>query len=292
MLRKYGLIAKMLHWSLMALCFYAVGCCGFKILPAWGHAENYETINATLLSIALSYIAGYLIYLLTSVLPRKQREAEVFKLWEPHVSALYNEMSCRICEVASFVDIPYDKLKVLTEDDCEPLTRYTAMPSTIRIQKTITSDNYKEPLREEDEFSIKRDLNRHHDSMQHYLSLMLSNPMAIDSEKKIIDLLSRIKEASFLKECTRIIQAPIIQDGIQINITTADLPKAFIEYVRLRDELAKYASHKNCFEMRKLTEEEVHASKIAISEHLAKMGMTEQMEREISQKITNASKKQ
>ena len=62
---KYGTIAQVLHWAVMALCVYAVGCCGVHLLPAWGNSENYESINTALLSIALSYIAGYIIYLFT-----------------------------------------------------------------------------------------------------------------------------------------------------------------------------------------------------------------------------------
>lgn len=57
----YGRVARYIHWAITALCLYAVGCCGFKVLPTWGCSDNHEAINATLLSIALSYIAGYVI---------------------------------------------------------------------------------------------------------------------------------------------------------------------------------------------------------------------------------------
>lgn len=98
-IKSINRIAVVAHWIIMALCVYAVFCCGFHLLPVWGYSENYETINATWLSIALSYIVGYVIYLFTSSLPRKQRENEVFALWEPHLTKLYNEMSERIEEV-------------------------------------------------------------------------------------------------------------------------------------------------------------------------------------------------
>ena len=95
-MKGIGLIGQIVHWAIIALCLYAVFCCGFHLLPVWGYSENYESINATLLSIALSYLAGYVIYLFTSWLPRWQREKEVLDLWSEHLSKLYNEMSERI----------------------------------------------------------------------------------------------------------------------------------------------------------------------------------------------------
>ena len=97
-MKGIGLVGQIIHWAIIALCLYTVFCCGFHLLPVWGYTENYESINATLLSIALSYLAGYVIYLFTSWLPRWQRENEVFALWSEHLSKLYNEMSERIEE--------------------------------------------------------------------------------------------------------------------------------------------------------------------------------------------------
>ena len=73
MMKNLDALAKIVNWAILILCLYAVGCCGFHILPAWGGSEHYKDINTTLLSIALSYIAGYVIYLFTSVLPKIQR---------------------------------------------------------------------------------------------------------------------------------------------------------------------------------------------------------------------------
>lgn len=224
-------------------------------------------------------------------MPQKQRKNEVFTLWQSHLANLYNEMTRRIEEVVVFSDIPKEKMDYLTEDDCEQLKYYSSMPPLIRIKKTIIRDNPEEPLKVEDEFEIKRDLNRHYDAMKQNLDVMLNNPMAIDADKQLLDLLTKIRESEFLKECSRIIGGPIIQDGIQINITTADLPKTFVDYVRLRDELGKLPIKKYVFKMQKMSDKEVKASNAAIKEHLAKMGMTAEMERQISQKISNASRK-
>lgn len=290
-MNNYRIIANYIHWAIMALSLYAVGCCGFHILPAWGYSDNYETINTTLLSIALSYIAGYIIYWLTSVLPQKQSQNDVFELWKPHLSDLYNEMTRRIEEVITFSGIPKNNNGRLTEDDCEPLKNYSSMPPVIRISKTIIRDNPPKPLKLEDEFDFKRDLNRHYDAMKYHLDVMLNNPMAIYADKHLLELLSRIKESDFLKDCSKIIGGPVIYNGLQVNITTADLPKAFVGYVMLKNELGKLPIQKFVFNMRKLTDEEVKASNEAIKEHLAKMGMTLEMEKEISQKIAIASKK-
>ena len=61
-MKGIGLVGQIIHWAIIALCLYTVFCCGFHLLPVWGYTENYESINATLLSIALSYLAGYVIY--------------------------------------------------------------------------------------------------------------------------------------------------------------------------------------------------------------------------------------
>lgn len=102
------------HCVILLSCIYAIGCCGFHFLPTLGTSEQYETINSSLLSMALSYIAGFIIYILTFVTPRKQREYEVFTLWKPLLSKLYNEMSERIEEVRTFLDIPKERMKRLT----------------------------------------------------------------------------------------------------------------------------------------------------------------------------------
>ena len=136
MTRNLYIIANIANWVIIALCLYAVGCCGFHILPAWASSEHYKDINATLLSIALSYIAGYVIYLFTSVLPKEQREREVFELWKPHLTALYNEMSERIEEIRAYTGIPEGRMAVLTEEDAEPLKRYTALKPIVFINKT------------------------------------------------------------------------------------------------------------------------------------------------------------
>lgn len=284
----YGRIAKVFHWIIMALCFYAIGCCGFHILPAWGSSENYGTINNTLLSIALSYVAGYVIFLFTSALPRKQQEMEVFEKWCPHLSDLYNEMSCRIEEVRVFADISKEKMDNLTIEDCSSLKEYVSKPPVISISKTIVREDPKNPLRVAEDFRIKRDLNGHHDTVHQYLDGMLNNPMAMDAERKILDILSQIKVSSFLKECNRIMEAPII-NNVQINVTAEDLPKAYLEYVHLRNRLGELPIKKFVFDMRKRTDEEVKEAKKAVAEQLAKMGMTQEMAQEIGQKINEAS---
>ena len=131
---KYIITSYITHGILLFLSLYAIGCCGFHLLPVWGISENYESINNTFLSIALSYVAGLVIFVLTSVLPRQQREEEVFKLWEPHLEKLYNEMSERIEEVMAFVGINKDKMNALTVEDCKPLERYGELLSGTRLR--------------------------------------------------------------------------------------------------------------------------------------------------------------
>ena len=120
-----------LHVGIIVLCIYSVFCCGFHILPVWGYSENYVSINTTLLSIALSYLAGYVIYLFTSVLPRKQREEEVFSLWKEHLSSLYNEMAMRIEEVRVFAGIPEEKI-VCVEDEADTI-KYLNMKNKDKV---------------------------------------------------------------------------------------------------------------------------------------------------------------
>jgi len=75
----------------------------------------------------------------------------------------------------------------------------------------------------------------------------------------------------------------------KVNITTADLPKAYVEYVKLRDELACWHFCKFVYKMRKMTDEEAAKSNEGIDMQLAKMGLTRQRQMEIGQKLTNAS---
>lgn len=292
MMKKFSYLTKILHGCIIALCIYAVFCCGFHIFPVWGYSENYVSINTTFLSIALSYLAGYVIYLFTSVLPKKQREEEVFSLWKEQLSSLYNEMALRIEEVRVFAGIPKEKMTNLVSEDAAVLARCSDYDPVIYIDKTIIKEDPSQPLRVNDEFRIKKDLNKHHDTMHHILGIMLNNPMAIDSNKKVLDLLTRIKESRFLKECTSIIEGPIESQGIKVSVTTAELPQAYLDYVNLKNELAELPINKYSFELRKRTEEEVLKSKKAVEESLAKMGLTVEREREIAQQIAKASKKQ
>ena len=291
-MKKLSRLTNILHVGIIVLCIYSVFCCGFHILPVWGYSENSVSINTTLLSIALSYLAGYVIYLFTSVLPRKQREEEVFSLWKEHLSSLYNEMAMRIEEVRVFAGIPEEKMANLVSEDAYFLAKYTDYEPLIYINKTIIKEDPQKPIKMADEFNIKSHLNRHYDTMHHILGIMLNNPMAIDSSKKVLDLLTRIKESRFLKECASIIEGPIEDQGIRVSITTAELPQAYVDYVHLKDELAELPIKKYSFELQKRTDEEVRESRKAIKEHFAKMGLTIDQERKIAQKITNASKKE
>ena len=286
-MKGIGRIGNVIHWMIMSLSGYTVGCCGFHVLPVWGYSENYESINMTWLSIALSYIAGYVIYLFTSAWPQVQRENEVFELWKPHLSKLYNEMSERIEEVRVFAKIPKERIKYLTEEDCEGLKHYTATLPLIHLYKEIERGVSEGVLRIQEPFHIKNDLNRHYDEMVHLLDVMLSNPMAMDASKKTLDILTQIKTSRFLQECTRIID----NSQLKANITTTELPKAYVEYVVLRDELNKLPIKKYSFEMRKMTDEEIKKSEESTKEQLAKMGLTREMWQVIGQKLTDASRK-
>lgn len=288
-MKRIGLFEHILHWAIIALCLYAVFCCGFHLLPVWGYSEKSESINTTLLSIALSYLAGYVIYLFTSWFPKWQRENEVFALWSEHLSRLYNEMSERIEEVRVYVDIPKEKMENLSEKDAEMLSTYTKLPPFIWLQKEVDRGE-SQPLRLQEPFKIKEVLNRHFDTMKANLDVMLQNPMAVDAEKKLLDLLSRIRTSNFLAQCTGIIDMNILKDD-KINITTVDLPKAYVEYVKLRDELAYWSFRKFVYKIRKMTEEEVAKSNEGMEIQLAQMGLTRQRQQEISQKLTNASLK-
>lgn len=109
-----------------------------------------------------------------------------------------------------------------------------------------------------------------------------------DDFRKLLDLLSRIKTSSFLAQCTGIIDMTMLKDD-KVSVTTADLPKAYVEYVKLRDELGCWPFRKYVYKMRKMTDEEVAKSNESMEKQLAKMGLTRQRQMEISQKLTNAS---
>lgn len=288
-MKNIGIVAKTLHWAIFSLCIYAVGCCGLHFFPAWGSSEYYESINNTLLSIALSYIAGYVIFLFTSKWPKKQRELEVLAIWSKHLSGLYNEMSERIEDVRAFAGIPEWEKGCLTEKAVEPLSHYTTMSPVIFIHMEVDRGE-SEPLRLSNEFSVKKDLNRHHDAVHRYIETMLNNPMAVDADKKLLDVLSRIKTSSFISECSRIIDAT--QLGDDRDITTSELPKAYIEYVALRDELNKWKFPKYHYKARRMTDEEIEKSQKAIEEKLAQMGTTRKDVIEYGQRLTKASKKE
>lgn len=147
-----------------------------------------------------------------------------------------------------------------------------------------------ELLRLNTEFSVKKDLNRHHDTVLNHIDTMLNNPMAADADKKLLDVLSRIKNSSFIRECSRIIDAT--QLGEDRNITTSELPKAYIEYVVLRDELNKWKFPQYHYKVRKMSDKEFAESQKRIEEKLAQMGTTRKEVIEFGQKLTKASKKE
>lgn len=288
---KYIITSCITHSILLFLSFYAIGCCGFHILPVWGVAENYESINTTFLSIALSYVAGLVIYVLTSVLPRQQREKEVFGLWKPHLENLYNEMSERIEEVRAFACIDKIKMDSLTIMNCKPLERYTDLPSVIWLSKTIVLSGRDNPLKTTDEFNVKKVLNRHHDYVLNIIGRMLNNPMAVDAEKKILDILSQIKSSRFLSECDRVMDSSILTTP-PISICNSELPKAFHEYVMLRDKLGTLPIAKSTYEMRVLTDEEVMENRKETLEWVKKQGYTIEQVMAFGQQINKASKRE
>lgn len=288
---KYIITSYITHGILLFLSLYAIGCCGFHLLPVWGMSENYESINNTFLSIALSYVAGLVIFVLTSVLPRQQRENEVFKLWEPHLEKLYNEMSERIEEVRAFVGINKDKMDALTVEDCKPLERYTDLPAVVWINKTVVSTDRNNPLRMTDEFKMKKVLNSHHDYVLNIIGLMLNNPMTVDAEKKILDILSQIKSSRFLVECDRVMDSSMLANP-PISICHSEWPKAFHEYVMLRDKLGMLKIAKSTYDMRVLTDEEVKEDRKGAKELLENQGYTMEQIQVFGQQINKASRRE
>ena len=206
----------------------------------------------------------------------------------PHLSGLYNEMSERIEEIRAYIGVPVNKMSDLREEDVEPLTKYTDMKPSVYIRKTVDRGE-PQPLKVVDEFCIKKTLNRHYDAVNKNIDKMLSNPMAVDADKKLLDVLSQIRTASFLEECIRIIDVTKLGDAQ--NITTPDLSKSYVEYVRFRDMLGAWSFPKYKYTMRMLTDEEVIEMHKGTAEQLAKMGTTLQEVQEFGQKLTNASKK-
>lgn len=287
---RYITTSYTLHGVLLIMCAYAIGCCGFHILPVLGTAEDYDSINNTFLSLALSYVAGFIIYGLTSVLPKRRREKEVFELWKPHLSKLYNEMSERIGEIGAYLEIPKERMDSLTEEDCKPFEKYTSFPPIVSIAKVVVRDDPDNPLRVADYFSIKKTLNGHHDSALNLLDTMLNNPMAVDANRKLLDLLSQIKASAFLVECNRIMDISAL-DGAQVNITHSDLPKSFYDYVKMRDLLGAWPITKYVYDMRKRTPEEEKESQKQLNDLLAQQGLTPEQLKNWENKLFNASKR-
>lgn len=286
---KYIITSYFLHGVLLFLSIYAIGCCGFHLLPVLGVSENYESINNTFLSFALSYVAGLIIYFLTSVMPRKQREKEIFILWEPHLSRLYNDMSERIEEVRAFVGIDKDKMGSLTIEDCKPLERYTDMPSEVWLYKQTQDYHLDKPYVVKVPYSIKKVLNGHYKSVHHVIDVMLNNPAAVNAETRILDILSQIRASSFLGYCTRIEDSSLLRTP-PISICHSELPNPFCEYVKLRNELGTLTINKNVYDMRLMTDEEVKEDRKMAEELVALQGYTMDQIRKYGQQIINASK--
>lgn len=286
---RYIVTSYALHGVLLAVCAYIIGCCGFHIFPVLRESEYYESINNTFLSFALSYVAGLIIYVLTSVMPRQQREKEIFEQWEPHLSRLYNDMSERIEELRAFVGIDKDKMRALKEEDCKPLERYTDLPSEVWLYKQIQDYHLDKPYVEKVPYSIKRRLNGHYKSVHHVIDVMLNNPAAINAETRILDILSQIRASSFLGYCTRIEDSSQLRNP-PISICHSELPKPFCEFVKLRDELGKLPINKNIYDMRLMTDEEVREDREMAEELVARQGYTMDQIRKYGQQIVNASK--
>lgn len=286
---RYIVTSYTLHGVLLVVCTYVIGCCGFHILPVLRESEYYESINNTFLSFALSYVAGLIIYVLTSVIPRLQREKEIFAQWEPHLSRLYNDMSERIEEVRAFVGIDIDKMGSLTIEDCKPLERYTDLPSEVWLYKKTQDYHLDKPYVDNVPYSIKRRLNGHYKSVNHIIDVMLNNPAAVNAGTRILDILSQIRASSFLGYCTRIEDSSQLRNP-PIRICHSELPKPFCEYVKLRDELGTLSINKNVYDMRVMTDEEVREDRKMAEELVARQGYTMDQIRKFGQQIVNASK--
>lgn len=286
---RYVVTSYTLHGVLLAVCAYIIGCCGFHVLPVLGESENSESINNTFLSFALSYIAGLIIFVLTSVMPRLQREKEMFEQWEPHLSKLYNDMSERIEEVRAFVGIDKNKMGALTAEDCKPLERYTNLPSEVWLYKQTQDYKSDKPYVVKVPYSIKRVLNGHYKSVHHVIDVMLNNPAAVNAETRILDILSQIRASSFLGYCTRIEDSTQLRNP-PISICHSELPKPFCEYVKLRNELGALSINKNVYDMRVMTDEEVKEDRKMAEELVAQQGYTMEQIKKFGQQIVNASK--
>jgi len=192
-------------------------------------------------------------------------------------------------EVRVYAGIPEDKMVDLKEEDAEPLNKYTALKPIVYIDKTIDRGGSR-PLRLIEEFSIKKNLNHYYDAVNKHLATMLNNPMAVDANKKLLDILSQIRTASFLEQCKGVVDVKVLGEGVIIE--TPEMPKAYVKYVHLKDLLKKWSFTQYKYSMRMLTDEEVAEISKENAEFLAEKGLTAQELREFEKTLVKASKKE
>lgn len=267
---------KIVNWLIVVIlfpCLYCVGCCGFHIFPTLGTSIWYDEINNVLLGLSLSYISGLIIFLLTSVLPKKNRENEIQELWSDHLNDMFSNMD----DIIGFLCVlsgSNKQLFELKEDDLRCLDECNLKGDNIPLVRSVCVDGKKQ-YDTIDYYQYPKVLKSHYHTIINVISRMIDSPLAQNSKSKLVDLLIRIKYSAFLNVIKTMPIEPINSAiGVINEIHVDGLSRGLVEYIGLYKELGAYTTAKRTFMVRKETKEE-EANRISASKALLNKIVTE-----------------
>jgi len=243
-------LSVIINGLLLALCLYAVGCCGFHILPEWSSSDYYESINAVLLSLALSYIAAFVFYVLLTWWPMMQKRNVLYDVWKGDMANVYMYMGDAITDLMLYVGITKE-IKCIELKDCSPVRIYDSNKNHVfhHIVYILNGESREHP---DGIFQYHRNLRTSSNVVYGCIEKMLQNPLTGFAKPELALLLSNIKTSKFVSTCRSMTDK---QDSISVEYM--DFDKALYHYVELYRELGCYSFEKREYKKTPMTDEEI-----------------------------------
>ena len=230
--------------------------------PIFRSSTNYIQINETLTSLALSFLAAMIFYVITVVLPGYYDKRKALKDHSSSFESIYTDMSYIISALRMMANISKSEEDVV-EKDWESFNHSGALLVDqwyVRRYSIRDGVENNEPIR--GWIHAEKDLLYYVKSIKKQIEKISLSPLVRGLSLETIDLLRGINSSMVLSSLefdigSRQILKPAIKAmGVDYS-GFQNLPHALIEFIKMHKELSKLCKKTLAFRFEQMTEDEI-----------------------------------
>lgn len=213
--------------------------------------DNFVIVIEALEGLSLSYISGFIIYFLTTIVPKVSREKKAMLRSEKIIGRIYTKMS-KIIECVKFLGEIDEDNNSITEDQLSFLGTLRTGNEDIFFfsdQYCGTHKTTRAPFF--DYFNFKTDLPKYKNSFDEDIRKL--SFYILDLPEDLIRILGDIENTGLLKALS-ITALPIASN---VSTNNSELIKTFYDYVQLFIRLSEFVESPKSYKYKKMTSEDI-----------------------------------